>query len=618
MPLYRYWPRAAGLAGSKLTTSTALAALMAKTGYAVRTLSISAGQHTTASGSTEQPFTAVSSSGDVTISGIMPPGAQLIYTDDPQRQAIIYLPSGGSVTVNSRTPATTTDEYGRTIHGSTLNPVPMNIPTGAPPPHGYDQRARFNDSRVNVTFSASRVAQFPLMISANDTCVFARSAVPLPLGGKDSYIDEYFSLTVLNGALPNSGLDIFAPPVVRSAPQSAIEVDVDAIYASLPRYSADGTSPPTQNFDENISRLEKFQASLRGNFASQVSGVNGGFGDFMPRNSGILQSNYGRELACVQTATFPILYTDAADEATTKRMIRAVLSYGRQVDETPTGPNGGIWTFSFPMAYLYRHWTGQDLSRFVMGGKGVAPMDGGNILGQFFEETPANLLRYTTPHRGSAKTSPDPAFCRLRKVLAVSGQTIKLDNNKDIFLGKYVYRQLVLRNEAGTKSAVVTAPRPGNVPTTGADAYTITLTLQGTNNFSVGEDVWMDGAGLLSAGDPNWAVRWRELSVVHQRVDGPNADAGGGYRNLTTGSDFLLCAQALGIANPTWRPLVRYTEYTLPAVGQPIGTWPYPDYPFAHPFKDDVSNIDNAIEPWGMRLWRKHWPTLKNKPQIGA
>ena len=96
MPLYRYWPRAAGLAGSKLTTSTALAALMAKTGYAVRTLSISAGQYTTASGSTEQPFTAVSSSGDVTISGIMPPGAQLIYTDDPQRQAIIYLPSGGT------------------------------------------------------------------------------------------------------------------------------------------------------------------------------------------------------------------------------------------------------------------------------------------------------------------------------------------------------------------------------------------------------------------------------------------------------------------------------------------------------------------------------------------
>ena len=47
MPLYRYWPRAAGLAGSKLTTSTALAALMAKTGYATRALHEQSGTYTT-------------------------------------------------------------------------------------------------------------------------------------------------------------------------------------------------------------------------------------------------------------------------------------------------------------------------------------------------------------------------------------------------------------------------------------------------------------------------------------------------------------------------------------------------------------------------------------------
>ncbi|OWJ69812.1 hypothetical protein CDV50_15945 [Haematobacter massiliensis] len=592
-----------------------MAALLSDIGYSVEQLSVTKGQYTTSDTETARPFTATSTDGTLSISGIMPPGAQMIYTDDPQRQALIYLPAGGTVTVDSRTPATTADEYGRTIHGSTLNPTEMNTTTGIPP-HGYDQRARFNDTRVNVTFSASRVAQFPLSMAVNDTCVFAKSAVPLPMGGKDSYIDEYFSLTVLAGSPPSSGLDLFAPPVVRSTPQPALEVDIDAIYASLPRYSADGTSPPVENFDTNIGKIEKFQASLRGNFGSQVAGVNGGYGDFMPRNSGIEFSNYGRALACVQTAVFPILYTDAADEAMTKRLIRAVLSYGRQVDNTPTGPNGGIWTFSFPMAYLYRHWTGQDLSRFVMGAKGVAPMDGGNILGQFFEETPANLLRYTTPHRG-ARSSPDPVACRLRAVLAVSGQTIRLDNSGDTNSGKYMFRDLILRNEAGTKSALILGPTPSNTPTTGADKDTMTLTLSGTNNFSVGEDVWMDGQGLLSDGDPNWAVRWRELSGVHQRSDGPNTDAGGGYRNLTTGSDFLLCAQALGIANPTWRPLVRYTEYTLPAVGQPIGTWPS-TRPFAHAFKSDVDTVDNPIDPWGMRLWRKHWSALKNKPQLGA
>lgn len=47
MPLYRYWPRATGLAGSKLTTSTALASLMAKTGYATRALHEQSGTYTT-------------------------------------------------------------------------------------------------------------------------------------------------------------------------------------------------------------------------------------------------------------------------------------------------------------------------------------------------------------------------------------------------------------------------------------------------------------------------------------------------------------------------------------------------------------------------------------------
>ncbi|WP_211254221.1 hypothetical protein, partial [Haematobacter missouriensis] len=182
----------------------------------------------------------------------------------------------------------------------------------------------------------------------------------------------------------------------------------------------------------------------------------------------------------------------------TKRVIKAVLSYGRQVDGTPTGPNGGIWGFSFPMAYLYRHFTGQDLSRFVMGGKGVAPMDGGNILGQFFEETPENLLRYTTPHF-DGKSSPKPIICRYRKVISVSGQTIELENAGDNYSQKYMYRQLTLRNEAGTKSAVITAPAARNL---NPGEVNITLTLQGNNNFTPGENVWMDGAGLLSAGDP--------------------------------------------------------------------------------------------------------------------
>ncbi|OWJ78432.1 hypothetical protein [Haematobacter genomosp. 1] len=47
MPTYRYWPIAAGLGASKLTASTALASLMASTGYAVRALHEQSGEYTT-------------------------------------------------------------------------------------------------------------------------------------------------------------------------------------------------------------------------------------------------------------------------------------------------------------------------------------------------------------------------------------------------------------------------------------------------------------------------------------------------------------------------------------------------------------------------------------------
>ncbi|OWJ82701.1 hypothetical protein [Haematobacter massiliensis] len=605
MPLYRYWPRAAGLAGSKLTTSTALAALVARTGYAVRTLSISAGQHTTAAGSTEQPFTAVSSSGDVTISGIMPPGAQLIYTDDPQRQAIIYLPSGGSVTVSSRTPATTADEYGRIIHGATLNPTPMQSALTTPL-HGYDQRALTKDTQVNVTFSESRLVTYPLSMAAGDTLNAAKSLLPIVTAQNSGMVEEYFSLTVLNGAAPAG--ELFAPPVARNTTPALIGVDIDAIHDSLPNYASAGTSPPA-DLDQYLARIEKFQGSLRGNYKAADGGTGGGYADMMPFGSGILNKNYGRQMAGVQAAILPLLWTDAGTEAQKKAAIRAIISFGRQVDGSVTGPNGGIWTFQFPMIYLYRHFTGGDLTPFVMGAKGVAPLMGGNILGQFFTETPANLARYRTPHN----TSGMPHSSAIRTVTAVSGLNVTVNNVSPNTTNKYAFRGLILRNTAGTKSATIIAPGGTNTLN-----QPMTLTLKNANPFVVGDQVWMDDPRDVVAGDPNWSVRWRETSATYTAQDTLSMDSGGGYRNLATGSDFLLCTQALGITNPTWAPLVNYTIKTLPAVGQQFGTWPSAEFPWSHPFRSEVHDANDPSDTWGLRLFRAHWPALSKVPQIGA
>ncbi len=614
MPLYRYWPRTAGLAGSKLTTSTALAALMAKTGYAVRTLSISAGQHTTASGSTEQPFTAISSSGDVTISGIMPPGAQLIYTDDPQRQAIIRLPAGGTVEITGRTPATTTalDPQGRTMHGSTVNLGVQNIPTAHPPKHGYDARSRPSYTAPNETFSEARVATFPLTLSVGDVLNCALSEETLWSAANGTYITEYFSLTVMTGAVPSG--DLFAPQVCRAPNVAPVltGVDIDAIYESLPRYDASITSPPA-DLEQYLYRVEKFQGSLRGNYKALDGTTRGGFADFIPHDSGWGGATYGRNMAVVQAAILPLLWTNAGTEDQTKRALRSIISMGLQYDGMKPGPNGGIWTWDFPATYLARYFTGKSLSQYVIGAKGVAPQEGGNILGQYYTETAENLLRYRTPHNSNA----EPSVCGVRNVESVSGMTLMLANPAgNVHLGKFGAKGLLLKTSDNSKSSPVLLPVYNDL---GDSVAPFMVTLGGSSNpFVAGDQVYFAEDGTLQPGDPGWAIRWRDTGPSQTRADSPAA--GAGYRSQAVGGDFVLACQALGIIQPSWvSSLVAYMVRTVPPEGQSRGTWPTATNNFPHTFEDDTGVVPNdPSNTWGLRLFRAHWPALSTVPQIGA
>ncbi|WP_290687165.1 hypothetical protein [Haematobacter sp. UBA3484] len=611
MPLYRYWPRAAGLVASKLTTSTALASLMASTGYAVRTLSVTSGEYTTASGSTEQPFTATSSSGDVSISGVMPPGAQLIYTDDPQRQAVILLAGGGTVEITGRTPATTTsiDPNGRTMHGSTVNLGVQSISTGFPPDHGYDARSRPPLTGPNQTFNLAKVATFPLTLSAGDVLNCALSETTLWTADNGTYVTEYFSLTVMNGSAPAG--DVFAPQVCRASGVAPVltGVDIDAIYATLPSYDASGSVPPA-DLDIYLEKAEKFQGSLRGNYMA-LDGTNyGGFADFIPHNSGWGGGTYGRRMSTVMAAIYPLLWTDAGTEAQRKRALRAVISQGLQYDGMKPGPNGGIWTWEFPMTYLARHFTGKSLSQYVIGGKGVTPQEGGNTLGQFYVETAENLLRYRTPHTNNA----EPTSCAIRSVESVTGMTVTMANPTGYSrLGKWSAKGLLLKTVDGMKSVMMTAPSANET-----SSSSVTVTLQGaTNPFVAGDQVYFCEDGTLQPGDPGWAIRWRDTGATQTRAD--SAAEGAGYRIQSVGGDFALLAQALGIVQPSWvNSLVAYMVNTAPPVGQARGSWPTALNNYPHIFESETYSGDNPVDTWGLRLFRAHWSALSAVPQIGA
>ena len=547
----------------------------------------------------DEAFTVASSDGTVQISGLMPEGSRIGYTADPQRQAVIVPPPGGVVRVLSRTPATTTDAHGRTIHGATLNPGPGR--------QGYDQRAKYEDGRVNGPHQPEAVAGFPLEMRRGDILVAARSHVPLDLDPDAGLVDEYFSLLIAD-TLP--GPDDFAPPVNREtvAPIVFERMDVAAIVRGLPRYPAAGTRPP-RDLDAYLARAEKFQASLGSSSVAGNGRQRGGFGEYMPYGTGLDDRNYGREIAAMQAGILPILWTDAGTPEQTARAVRAVISWGIQVRDIAPGPNGGIWSFMFPMAYLQQYWAGADLSRYVIGDRGESAPAGGNILGQYYVETEESLARYRTPHE-----SPDlPSITRIRTVTGVSGQKVTLSNSEaerpNSNLKKAGLAGLLLKSVDGTKSARIIQPRGGNV------RGDITLTLQGSNQFRPGDKVFMSEDGTLRPGDPNWSIRWGSDTRTARQEDNPSPFAD--YRILATGLEFVMAAQALGIVHPTWdASLVEYARRTVPPLGREFGNYPSAMWPYPHISEDEATRHNNARDTWGLRLWRRHWAELEKVPQL--
>ncbi|OWJ71049.1 hypothetical protein CDV50_11130 [Haematobacter massiliensis] len=601
---HRSPPGKRGTSALRLLPATLLCALLATALVALPMTRPAAASPPSGQVVTPEPtetFTVSSSDGTVQISGLMPEGSQIGYTSDPQRQAVIVPPAGGIVRIVSRSPATTTDAYGRTIHGATLNPGPER--------RGYDQRAKSQDGRINAMHQPEAVAQFPLEMRRGDILVAARSHIRRAGDSGTSLVDEYFGL-MIGDTLP--GPNDFAPPVNRAAVAPIVleRVDVDHILRALPRRSAAGTRPP-RDLEAYLARAEKFQASLGTNTIPGNGAEQGGYREYMPYGTGVMDSNYGREVAAMQAAILPLLWTDAGSPEQVRRAVRAVISWGIQVRGLDLGPNGGLWSFMFPMVYLEQHWAGADLSGFIIGDRGQSSPAGGNILGQYYVETEESLARYRTPH----ESLDLPLITRIRTVVSVAGPKVTISNSEterpNSNMSKGGLAGLLLKSVDGAKSARISQPRGGNV------RGDITLTLMGGNPFRPGDRVFMSEDGTLKPGDPNWAIRWGTDTRSARQADNPSPFAD--YRVIATGLEFVMAAQALGIVQPSWKAsLVEYARRTVPPTGREFGDYPSAQWPYPHISEDEVTGHNNPRDTWGLRLWRKHWPELAEIPQRPA
>ncbi|OWJ78431.1 hypothetical protein [Haematobacter genomosp. 1] len=612
MPLYRYWSRDSGLGASKLTASTALASLMASTGYAVRTLSVTAGEYTTASGNATVPFTVTSSSGMVSISGNMPAGSTIAYTADPQRQAVIRVPAGRTIEITSKTPATASDAYGRIMHGAMMNPGVAPSPQTSIV-NGFDQRAMTTAApgAFSPKFNDDLIPDLPAVLGNRDNYVTVASRLTVPSNNQRyGLIEEYFTLTVTESDLP--GVGDYAPPPFRSAAERAQDVtydddlDVDAIYAALPSIDLSATGPLTEDdLEDAVIAGEQFACPLRA-MADTVSTNGGGYEAMTPWRSGMGSPDnprcYGRFRSKQVAAMLPILYGNSASVALKKRAIRAAYSMGKQYDGIRTGPNGGHWTWHFAYAAFYRWCRGLPLDEFTMD-----DLRTGNILGQYYTLTPEIIASFNTPHNSATM----PGNSMLRPITKITGNRVEFLSPES----KVAYRGLALCSADGTRRTPVTDDSGYSGLNTPANKL-VEITVGNASGFSVGDQVAFLPIRTLVPGDPEWHIRAASIPSAPTNGASRSVAINSPYRNQGVGGDFMLFAQALGIMQPGWEEMKSYVVRTTD------GTYPVNGDPYPHMFEGAgfaESNDDDPVTTWGLRIFNTLWDdVLSLIPQPGA
>lgn len=546
-----------------------------------------------------QTFSVTSAAGGVTISGRMPAGATLTMSANPEPQPIITVPAGGRVYVLDKTPAQTVDAEGRVLHGAMANPTPATN-ADASSLQALDGRAGAGAQlTANDTYSAARAAKYPLSLKPNDIYLAAASATDIDRNRKGLLADN-LSLIVREGAaLPANTM---APKITRSSPSILTMTgpfDINAIEASLTRYSSTGTNPPA-DFEPYLTRIERFDPGPAIDRSAATETKPGYEGLSRSRigspGSDDGNANYGQSRASVMAGVLPLLYLDVGTQAQRRRAVKALLSMGSQLDGIPFGSDGGHHQWSFPAVSFYRKFTGQapvPLTDRVASNHGA-----------FYLETADTIAELMTPH--SDETKFQTSYLRTITAVGTNTVTIAWGSAKWNFVG------LELVNVAGSKVGTITAPTSISPPNGNTS---LTFTLSAPHAFTVGEQIWIRPPWTVQVGDPQWHLDWNRGPTpgVGNPANGfrknNNPAVGAAYRKISRPGDFVPFAEALRIWDASYEPLWRYVQRVV------AGNYPMAGSQYPHPFmSEDLTlgggGLQDATTAWGLRIYQQRWSAI--------
>ena len=366
------------------------------------------------------------------------------------------------------------------------------------------------DKRMTLSF-VTPTETFPLSMTPGSVFVKAVSKDNVTLGTTDLRSGVVLSYAQIDCVAIAPGPNRFSSPAIwpsaSTATRPVIEVDVDAIYATLPSYSTAGHSTVTWAdvaffIDRHEPTFGKIDSAAAGN----------GYEAAMPWRFGAdpTYKNYGRAIAVVMSGLALGLIGDNWSAADKKSAIKRVVQLGSHWYWGAKGgngsryPDGGHFQFYQMVMLLALKWSGYTSEYDYVLTRLPGNWD------QAFRATVTNRKGITTPHTGTAAT--DWIVSRKRLSNNVTGNTIGLAFSRagggggpDQFnIG--VYGLLLVHDLTGETRRVISPPTGIGYITSGTVVYK-TLTVESEFTSAVTGDLFYFRPNYTVN---HWDILWSE------------------------------------------------------------------------------------------------------------
>lgn len=469
------------------------------------------------------------------------------------------------------------------------------------PVRGSNQRW---DGRANLSFAAP-TETFPLRMTPGSVFVKAVSRDNVTTSTSDTRDGVVLSYAQIDCVAAAPGPNRFSSPAIWPTPASRplIEMDVDAIYATLPSYSTAGHSTVTWAdvaffIDKHEPTFGKIDSSLGGN--GYESTVPWRFG------AGSAVRNYGRDIMDIMSGLALGLIGDNWSAAEKKAAIKRVVQLGshwywgfKGTSGTRT-PDGGHFQFHQMVMLLALKWSGYT-SEY---GYFHANLSGN--WRQAIRATVANYKGITTPHTG--RGSADWIVSRKRMSNNVTGNVIGLAFDRAGSGGgpdQYnitVFGLLLVHDLTGeTRRIISPTTGIGNL-TSGAITYK-TLTVDSEFTSAVAGDLFYFRPDYTLN---RWDILWTERNSPAGLQNSFLGNAGASYFGTQGWAPQMLALVSLGVTVPPYSPMdsairlvVRASASNTPSTTQ--------DFPS---FSDQTITSTYASTDWPSAFYASHGATI--------